>query len=120
MAHFAKLNENDIVEMVVVVDNENLLNEFGVEDENKGIEYLKLIYGSDTNWVQTSYNRNFRRLFAATNYIYDRVNDIFISYQPYPSWIFNDITKDWDPPTPFPNDGNGYFWDEINLQWILI
>lgn len=120
MAHFAKINENDIVEIVVVVDNENLIDDLGVENEQKGINYLKSIYGDDTNWVQTSYHRNFRKLFASEGYIYDRNNDIFIMNQPYPSWVLNNETNNWEPPVPFPNDGNGYFWDEQNLMWVMV
>lgn len=118
MAHFAQLDENDIVITVLVVDNEKLLNNFNVEDENLGILYLKNIFSESSNWVQTSYNNNFRVRMAAPNYKYDRVLDAFIPPKPYDSWIFDDVSKSWISPIPHPNDGNSYMWDENNQTWI--
>jgi len=120
MAHFCKINSQNIVELVVVVDNSVLLDENNTEQEFLGIEYLKSIYGQNTNWVQTSYHGNFRKLFAGTGFIYKPQEDIFVFPQPYPSWTFNQVTQDWDPPIPFPNDGEGYYWDEESQTWILL
>lgn len=118
MAHFAKLNEENVVETVLVVDNKILLNSLQTEEEVLGIEYLKSIFGESTRWVQTSYNNNFRSCMAAPNYIYDPTKDVFIPPKPYSSWIFNDSDNSWIPPIPYPNDGNSYVWDENIQTWI--
>jgi len=64
MAHFARIDENNIVDLVITVDNKNLLNNDGVEDENVGIVFLKGLYVEDYTWVQTSYNNNMRKNYA--------------------------------------------------------
>ena len=71
MAHFAKLNSNNIVEQVIVVNNEE------VPDEATGIAFCKSLFGEDTEWVQTSYNGNFRGTFAGVGMIYDSATDKF-------------------------------------------
>lgn len=77
MAHFAELDENNIVLQVIVVNNEELLLEDGTESEIKGIEYLQSIFGSNTTWVQTSYNNSFRGRYAGIGMLYDKDKDIF-------------------------------------------
>lgn len=118
MAHFAKLNENNIVELVLVVDNDKLLNSSQIEDENLGIQYLKSIYGESTNWVQTSYNHKFRGRMASIGLIYDSNLDIYMSQKKYPSWTYSEEFKDFIPPTPYPFDGDKYEWDEDNKLWV--
>lgn len=78
MAHFAELDENNIVLRVLVVDNEKLLNDNGIEDEQKGIYFLQSLFGENTKWIQTSYNNNFRGCYAGIGYTYDEVKDLFI------------------------------------------
>lgn len=78
MAHFAKLNENNIVTKVIVVHNNELMDN-GVESEAKGIAFCKSLFGQDTRWVQTSYNGNFRGMYAGVGYTYDSTNDVFVS-----------------------------------------
>lgn len=119
MAHFARLNDSNIVEFVVVVDNVNLLDENGFEKESVGIQYLKNIYGQNTNWAQTSYNGNFRKRFAGPNDFYDNQRDAFIPYCPFASWSLNEETCSYDPPIPYPNDDNTYLWNEANQSWDL-
>jgi hypothetical protein len=120
MAHFAQLDENNVVISVVKVNNEDIL-ENGIENEQLGIEFCKQLHGPNTRWVQTSYNNNFRRMYAHLGDIYNQEYDIFLSPKPFPSWTFNTTTKDWEAPTPHPNDLNNYYsWDENNQQWILI
>jgi len=75
MAHFAKLNQNNIVEQVIVVHNNELLID-GVENEQKGIEFCQLLLGG--TWVQTSYNATFRAKFAGIGDQYDKTNDLFV------------------------------------------
>jgi hypothetical protein len=80
MAHFAKV-ENNVVKQVIVVNNEVLLDENGIEQELIGIAFCKSIYGEDTEWLQTSYNANFRGKYAGSGDIYDPVLDVFTSVQ---------------------------------------
>ena len=117
MAHFAKLDENNIVIQVVVVDNQVLL-ENSNESEQKGIDFLNTLFGNAT-WVQTSYNGNIRKQFAGIGYTYNEANDVFIIPQPFDSWSL-DENFDWQPPIPMPIDDNLYEWDEGTLSWNLI
>jgi hypothetical protein len=119
MAHFAELNENDIVQRVIVINNRVILNDNNEEVEQLGINFCKSLYGENTNWVQASYNNNFRKQFAGIGFKYDRTNDVFISPQPYTSWSL-DENFDWQAPTPYPEDGNNYIWNEETQQWDLI
>lgn len=77
MAYFAKLDENNIVTEVISVENDVITNKEGTEVEQLGIDFLKSIYGENTNWVQTSYNHNFRGNYAGIGYYYDEQDDIF-------------------------------------------
>lgn len=119
MAHFAKLDENNIVLEVNVVHNNELLDENGQESEAKGIEFLVNWSGGHANWKQTSYNGNIRKNYAGIGYTYDAVRDAFIAPQPYPSWILDEATCKWNPPVTYPNDGQIYGWDEATVSWIL-
>lgn len=110
MAHFARIDENNIVTEVLVVDNSL---------EHRGEDFLANELGLGGRWIQTSYNNNFRRRFASPGYLYDETNDVFIEPSPFPSWIL-DENWDWQPPTPYPNDGLYYQWDEETLSWTNI
>lgn len=81
MAHFAKLNENNIVTEVIVVDNKDLLDESGQESEQKGIEFCQMLHGPNTTWKQTSYNGNSRGIFAGIGFLYDTEKDIFVDVE---------------------------------------
>lgn len=120
MAHFAQLNEENIVINVIVVDNKNTLDENGDESEQVGISFCKNILGQNTNWKQTSYNGNFRFRYAGIGFSYSENLDAFIAPQPYPSWSLNEITTEWDPPVPYPQDGNFYDWNEKTQSWVLL
>lgn len=109
MAHFAEIDEYNIVKRVLVVDN---------EQEHRGEEFLANDLGLGGRWVQTSYNGNFRKQYAGVGYWYDEEHDVFIAPKPYPSWILNPITWDWEAPVERP-DGLCY-WDEETLSWIKI
>ena len=115
MAHFAQIDDNNIVVQVIVVANEELMLD-GVENETKGILFCKSLFGEDTRWVQTSYNGNKRKNYAGIGYTYDPVNDHFFAPQPYPSWIL-DADARWQAPTPYPTDGKFYTWNESTLTW---
>jgi hypothetical protein len=132
MASFAKLN-NNIVERVESVVNEVLKDSNGIEQENIGVEFLKSLYGQDTNWKQTSYNTNagihslggtpFRKNHAGIGMTYDETRDAFIPQKPYNSWILNETTCLWNAPVAYPVDSNinnRYKWNEEILNWELM
>lgn len=118
MAHFAKLDTNNIVTQVVVVNNNVLLKADNTESELKGKQFLNSLLGQ-AKWVQTSYNNNFRKQYAGIGYAYDETNDVFIAPQPFNSWTL-DENFDWQPPTPYPTDGQLYQWNEETQTWDLI
>jgi len=124
MAHFAELDSDNKVLKVIVVNNSELLVN-GVENEQKGIDFCKSLFGLNTNWIQTSYNNNFRKQYAGTNFTYDSIKNKFIAPQPYPSWSL-DASDDWQAPVPEPSlteeqrlQGKFYRWNEENLSWNL-
>jgi hypothetical protein len=119
MAHFAQLDENNIVTQVIVVANDELLLD-GVENETKGIEFCKSLLGDDTRWVQTSYNATIRKNYAGIGYTYDPVADHFFAPQPYPSWTLDADAK-WNAPTPRTvEEGKFFTWDEPTLSWVEV
>ena len=119
MAHFAQLDENNVVTQVIVVANEELLLD-GVENETRGIMFCKSLLGDDTRWVQTSYNGNIRKNYAGIGYTYDPVADHFFAPKPYPSWTLDADAK-WQPPVPFPTETGKFFtWDEPTLSWVEV
>lgn len=119
MAHFAKLNSDNKVIDVVVVNNEVLLDENNNEVEAKGVEFLNATLGT-AEWVQTSYNGSFRAKYAGVGDSYDSVNDKFIPPQPYAGWTYNASLNSWVAPSDPPQDNNIYTWDEENNQWIFL
>lgn len=120
MAHFAQLDEHNIVLQVIVVNNETIENLPFPESEPIGVAFCQSLLGADTIWKQTSYNNNFRVRYAGIGYIYDPTLDAFIPPKPYPSWLLNTTTCDWQAPVPYPNDGNRYKWDETTQSWELM
>lgn len=126
MAHFAELNQNNEVLRVIVVANEDTSDQNGVEDETIGIAFCKKLFGSNTNWRQTSYNGNFRKRYAGIGYSYNEELDAFIPPKPYPSWVLNEETAEWEAPIPVPeltqeeiDSLSFYRWDEDSQSWIL-
>ena len=120
MAHFAKLNEDNIVTEVIVIPNEALLDENGLEQEHLGIEYCQNLFGKDTKWIQTSYNGNMRFRYAGKGYYYDEVRDVFRTKEPpHPEWIYDELNHVWKPPTspPTSNDHIGWVWDKDITNW---
>jgi len=118
MAHFATLDESNIVTMVEVINNNVILDGNEVEQEQLGIDFLTSLYGTG-NYKQTSYNNNFRKQFAGTGFTYDATKDKFISPQPYPSWSL-DENDDWRPPIAEPDDGKNYNWNEEITNWVEV
>ena len=120
MSHFAEINSDGIVQRVIVAE-QDFINSGKVGDPN--------------NWVQTSYNTRggvhyapnssepdggvaLRKNYAGVGYTYDATRDAFIFPKPYPSWILDEDTCQWDAPTPMPDDGKRYNWDEDNTSWV--
>lgn len=118
MAHFAEIDENNIVIRVVAVDNTVILTSDNKESEVIGIDFCKNLLGG--NWKQTSYNGNFRKRYAGIGYTYDAALDAFIAPQPYPSWTLDPVTTNWVAPIPMPTDGQHYTWNETTQAWDVI
>jgi hypothetical protein len=102
MAHFAKLNNNVVTE--VIVAEQDFINSGAVGDS-----FL---------WIQTSYNGNFRKNYAGVGYTYDKTKDAFIAPKPYPSWTLVEDTCQWEAPVSYPTDGQSYSWDEDTTAWV--
>ena len=122
MAHFAEIDNNNVVINVVVIDNANIVDQNGVENENIGIAYCQSLFGSDTKWVQTSYNHKIRNKYAGIGDIYHANIDKFaLPAGPYPSWVL-DNTGNWVSPVPQPSIPAGYkvLWNELDKMWVLV
>lgn len=132
MAHFAKLDENNVVTQVIVVDNKDITDPHtGQEDEILGIAFCKKLLGG--NWKQTSYNGNMRTRYAGIGYSYNATHDAFIAPQPHASWTIDATSKDWVSPlgaapalTAEEEAADKYYaWDEDAYQadnttgWVL-
>ena len=119
MAHFAQLDENNVVTQVIVVADEH---------EANGENWCNSFIGG--TWKQTSYNTRggvhilggtpLRKNFAGVDSIYDATKDAFYTPQPYPSWTLNETTCQWDCPVTYPNDGNKYLWNEEITNWEIV
>jgi len=101
MSHFAKIDKNNIVTEVIVAEQDFI---------NSGV------VGDSFLWIQTSYNNNFKKQFAGIGHTYDKINDVFISPKPYPSWAL-DASFDWQPPTARPDNGKRNKWNEDTQAW---
>ena len=112
VAHFAKLDENNIVTQVIVVGNKDTSDASGVEKEYIGAAFCERLFGG--TWKQTSYNGNMRKQYAGIGFKYDADLDMFIAPQPFPSWTL-DANGDWQAPVPQP-EGN-YAWNEETQSW---
>jgi len=119
MAHFAKLDESNTVLEVLAVHNNELLVD-GVESETKGVEFFTNWSGGYTNWKQTSYNGRIRKNYAGAGFAYDPIRDAFIPPKPFPSWLLDEQSCQWNAPVPYPNDGRMYRWDESTLAWVVL
>jgi hypothetical protein len=118
MAHFAKLDENNIVLAVHVVNND-VITVNGVESEQAGIDFLTGLHGH-SSWKQTSYNGSMRKNYAGVDYSYDAGRDAFIAPKTFPSWVLNETTCKWEAPTPMPEDDKTYSWDEDTTSWVEV
>jgi hypothetical protein len=114
MAHFAELDENNVVVQVIVVDNKDCCDANGVEKEHIGAAHCEWLLGG--RWVQTSYNGSFRKRYAGIGMTYNEDLDAFIAQKPFASWVLNNETADWEAPTPMPAEGE-WEWDEATTSW---
>lgn len=114
MAHYAFLDENNMVTEVIAGRNET--------ETVNGISDWEQYYGNLRNQIckRTSYNGNIRKNFAGIGFIYDEERDAFIAPKPFNSWILNETTCVWEAPVPYPNDGKKYEWNETNQEWKQI
>lgn len=119
MAHFAKMN-GDVVETVIVVGNADINDLPFPQSEPIGIDFCKSLFGQDTEWLQTSYNNSFRKWFAGPGFTYDNMRDAFIPPKPYPSWLFDGSSWNWQAPVAYPDDSKFYVWNEDLLSWKLV
>ena len=121
MAHFALIDENNIVKRVIVAE-QDFINSGAV--------------GDSSNWIQTSYNTRggvhyapnshepdggiaLRKNYAGIGFVYDKDRDAFYQPQPYPSWLLNEDSCQWESPIPYPDDDKRYNWNEENQSWDL-
>jgi hypothetical protein len=120
MAHFAEVDENNIVLRVLVVDD---------SQESNGQEFLANTLGLGGTWIKTSYNTSggvhsnggtpVRKNYAGIGYTYDSGRDAFIAPKPYPSWVLNETSCVYEAPVAMPTDGL-YTWNEETTSWDLI
>ena len=118
MAHFAELDQTNTVVQVLVVHND-ITTIDGVEDEQRGIDFLDDLFPESGTWVQTSYNANQRHNYAGIGHTYDADAGAFYSPSPFPSWALDEDYL-WQPPTPYPDDGKLYEWDEDTTSWVEV
>ena len=116
MAHFARLDKDNKVIKVHVLNNAVITDEDGNEQEQLGIDFLSNLHGGEW-WKQTSYNNNFRKNYAGVGFTYDETRDAFYTPKPYPSWTLTEDTCEWDAPVTYPDDGKFYEWNEDTTAW---
>jgi len=120
MAHFAEIDDNNVVTRVVVIGNDIPANGGTLEDNDMHIDGEKwcISFFKGGIWKQTSYNSNFRKQYAGIGYTYDSAKNKFISPQPHNSWAL-DANDDWQSPVTYPTDitEKRISWDEENLRW---
>lgn len=118
MAHFAELDENNVVKRVIVVSNADTSDAHGVEKEHIGAAFCERLLGGV--WKQTSYNNSIRKRYAGVGFTYNAELDAFVAPKPYASWVLNNTTADWEAPVAMPSDGKPYRWDEPTLTWVEV
>ena len=131
MAHFAQLDENNVVTQVIVVSNDDTSDSNGTETESIGVSFCQKLLGADTNWKQTSYNNNMRGNYAGIGYTYMTnvatlgvgSTDVFVPQQPHASWTISTTEAKWEAPLTEPTltdeqraAGSYYTWDESAYQ----
>jgi hypothetical protein len=118
VAYFAQLDETGTVVQVIAVSNADAPDPATEHSEPLGQAFIASL-GLPGEWRQTSYNGNFRKAYAGPGFTYDPDDDVFIAPQPFPSWTL-DGNHDWQAPTPMPEQGGPYTWDEDTLTWVSL
>lgn len=118
MAHFAQLDENNVVTQVIVVANSDTADASGVEKEHIGAAFCERLFGG--TWKQTSYNGNNRKNYAGLGFTYQADIDAFVPPKPFASWLLNEQTAQWEAPVAMPDDGNDYEWNEDTQAWLEV
>ena len=121
MAHFAQIDENNVVVQVLVVSD---------ADEHRGQEFLANDLGLGGTWKKTSYNTHggvhalggtpYRKNYAGIGYTFDAARDAFIPPKPFNSWVLNETSCLWEAPVAYPTDGKMYTWDEASTSWVEV
>ena len=113
MAHYAFLNEDNIVTEVIVGRNETEIVD--------GVSDWETYYGNIRGQVckRTSFNGNIRKQFAGVGFTFNETADVFITPKPFASWSL-DANYDWQAPIAYPADGKQYLWDEDEQAWVLV
>lgn len=129
MANFALLGLDNVILETAYIDTINSMTPEGVEQEDVGVAYLQKVHGTHL-WVKTSFNTRggvhlnggtpFRKNYAEIGGHYDSTRDAFIGPKPYDSWILDETTCLWGPPSDPPDDGKEYDWDEDTTNWVVI
>ena len=117
MAHYAQIDSNNIVTLVIFIYNKDTADANGVEKEYIGAAYCERLFGG--TWKQTSYNATIRKNYAGIGYKYQSDIDAFVPPKPYASWTL-DANAQWQPPVAMPVDGSMYSWDEATLAWLEV
>lgn len=123
MAHYALLDNNNIVMQIIVGVDENVVQtdtdgtQVGGSSESWENFYASRPWLNSASCKRTSYNGNIRKNYAGIGYIYDESRDAFIPPKPFDSWILNEDTCNWEAPTPYPQDGKRYTWSEDTVSW---
>jgi hypothetical protein len=114
MAHYAFLDDNNIVTEVITGRNET--------ETVNGISDWEQYYGNLRNQIckRTSYNNNIRKNFAGIGFTYDEERDAFIAPKPFESWTLNETSCRWQAPKPYPTDNKMYVWNETTQEWTEI
>lgn len=121
MAHFAQIDQNNIVFQTIVVSNSEIVDADGKESEAKGVAFCRSLFGVQTRWLQTSYNGSIRKRYAEVGFLYDATFDAFIRPKPInnPSFVIDPVKLDWKPPVDRPTD-TVYRWDEPSVAWVEV
>ena len=122
MAHYARVNNENIITFITPIPNEMITDINGVEHEDWAFKHLyETIPDSlGDRWVQTSYNNNFRVRYVGLGYSWNQELNAFIPPKPYESWSLNEETCLWEAPVAYPTDGEVYDWDEDLGDWVKI
>ena len=127
MAHFAKLDENNVVIFVTVGRQEDDGKEAELS-ERTGETYKQtsyntqcgVYYDADTGMPSVDQSKAFRKNYAGLGFTYDGIRDAFISPKPFQDWLLDDFSCCWVSPIPYPNDGNQYIWDDTIHNWVIV